>query len=176
MLDNIQHFKNNFLFKKTSLKKYCSIFNGKYLILLLTGLLTNIYVRHIYECKELELAPYKDIYDKIALLKNNTFVKAHNLNSDSEKFIQYMEQYFDNKKAKIINIKAGELNNISSIKIIPIEIDCSFIHDKFIFEFINKINQYEGFARTIAVKINKKELNNGYHILETVIVCTLYTK
>ena len=176
MLENSQRIKNRSLLKNFSFKSVISSFNLKYLILPFIILVINAYIQRIYECKELELIPLQNIYNKITPLKNNLIVKAHNLNSNSEQFIQHIERYLDNEKSKILDIKVSEPHKLSNIHIIPIEIKSNFIHDKFIFEFINQIHEYSGFVRTVAVKINKRCFNNGYHILETVIVCALYTK
>ncbi len=176
MLDNIHHIKDNSLLKNFSFKNIISVFNIKYTILPITILAMNAYVQHIYRNKELELIPLQTTYDKVMSLKNNIIVQKHKLNSNSEQFIQYIEQSIDTTKAKILDINVGEINKLSNIRETPIKINSTFVHDNFIFDFINKIDQYEGFVRTIAVKINKKRLNNGRHILETVLLCTLYTK
>lgn len=181
------------IFNKQNILKYIYKFNikWKYVFLLISVIVCSYFIHQIYENKLSQLGKLQILYNKISQLKNNNIVKNHVLNNlefnvtklgksthynDSEQFVQYIEKEFNKKYGKINNIKVSNHTKLSSINITQIEISNIFIHDKFIFEYIDKIHSYSGFVRVSALKIEKKQLDNKKNILVARIICDLYSK
>lgn len=166
-------------------------FEWTYTLLLIFVTICSLFVNQIYKNKLPRLERLQNLHNKIIQLRNNDIVKNHVLNNlkfkitstgrdrrctDSEQFVQYVEKNFDKKYGKITDIKVSNHTRFSVVNVTQIEILNMFIHDKFIFEYIDKIHLYNGFARVSALKIEKKQLDNGKNVLTTRIICDLYSK
>lgn len=174
---------NNLLFDiKNNIVKFCSKFsrffknfNYKYLyiLIILTGI--DIFIRDIYNNSALQFQNSQLFYNKLKTLEKNKLV-LKTLQFTPEQFIQHTETVFEKEYAKIVDIKVNEPIKFGHYNTTTVEIKGVFIHDKFIFTVLDEIHSYIGLSRVVGIKIEKSQLRNGVNVLDTVIVCELYTK
>ncbi len=178
-----KNIKDNpsFDIKKSIIRYFCTLgkllkqVNYKYIIVLFIPTGLDIFSRQIHYDRLLELQNMQNIYDKIKQLQKNKLVYKK-LQTSSVQFIKYIETVFENKYAKILDIKVDEPENFNNYRETKVEITGVFIHDKFIFETLDELYSYEGLICVKGIKIGKHQLHNGVNVLNTVIVCELYTK
>ena len=167
--------KNNIVKFFSTFSKFSKNFNYKYLFILiiLTGI--DIFIRQIYHNNTLQLQNSQVFYNKLKTLEKSKLV-LKSLQFTPEQFIQHIEIVFEKEYAKIVDIKVNEPVKFRHYNVTTVEIKGIFIHDKFIFSILDEIHSYVGLSRIIGIKIEKSQLHNGVNVLDTVIVCEIYTK
>lgn len=171
MFDNINIIKT-FISNKSFIK---------YLIIILVLFITNLVCSFIIDDIEDKLIVINDQYNKLKQLNDNEFILKHLFKEDknnTQNFINYVNEYLQSSHSKVINIETIDSKQLYNITVDTIQFDLTFIHDKFIFELIELIQNYSpGFVRITDVyiaKVNKFNVNQNN--LRVRILCEIYNK
>ncbi|MBR1944402.1 MAG: hypothetical protein IJ848_02915 [Alphaproteobacteria bacterium] len=153
----------------------------KYLISILILIIINLVLSFIKDSTEDEMIIINNKYDKIKQLNNDEFVLNHLFEGDTnniKNFIDYVTKYLINNHSEIISIKTIDNTKLNDITVETIQFELTFIHDKFIFELLELIQNYSpGFVRITDVYIEKNEkFNINQNNLKVNMLCVVYTK
>ncbi|MBQ9440879.1 MAG: hypothetical protein IJU54_00520, partial [Alphaproteobacteria bacterium] len=133
----------------------------KYLLIIFILAMANIILTNIKDNNELELIEINNKYNILKKLNEDKFISKHSFKEDknnTNNFINYIKEYLKNNHGEVISIKNIENKNIESIKVKIIEFLLTFPHDKFIFELLERIQNYSpGFVRITDIYIEKDE-------------------
>lgn len=107
-------------------------------------------------------------YCKIQKFTNNPFVMNH-LRSNENNVLQYLKEIINENKLTVISAK-GLDNNV-------LELDLLCWHDKYLFNFLNQVNNFSnGFIRIKSLVITKSQkFSLKSPNLNVKLICTLYT-
>lgn len=153
----------------------------KYLIIILILFINNLICIFIIDNMEGKLTVINDQYNKIKQLNNNKFILKHLFKEDKnniKNFKNYVKESLKNNRSEVININTIDSKQLYNITVETIQFDLTFIHDKFIFELLELIQNYSpGFVRVTDVYIEKtNKFNINQNNLNVRILCEIYTK
>lgn len=153
----------------------------KYLIIIIILFITNLSCTFIINDIEDKLVVINDQYNKLKQINNNEFILKHLFKEDknnTQNFKNYVKEYLNNNRSEVININTVNSKQLYNITVETIQFDLTFIHDKFIFELLELIQNYSpGFVRITDVCVEKtNKFNINQNNLNVRMLCEIYTK
>lgn len=166
-------------------KNWKIIFKREYLfwlIGLIIFLVISNFVDSIKDEKNLKLCEIQRKEDLVNNLKKDEskikFISKHLFTGNQLDYHQFLKDIALQNKAKIISIDEKEIKSIGSINKKTISVTGIFWHDKFVFDFLNDIqNFHPGFARVVLVDIDKfAKISLSKPVIKVEILCEIFQK
>lgn len=106
------------------------------------------------------------------------FISEHNFSGKNINFRKFVENLAEHNFAIVTEVKKCNISRLNSFKRIKYKVKGYFWHDKFIFEFIDKLQNYHpGFLKLLNVEIDKfSKVNEIKPFIRLEIVCEIFQK
>ena len=107
------------------------------------------------------------------------FISNHKFNGDKIDFNEFINNLAAKTYANISSIEILEESKISDVIVKQFKITGLFWHDIFIFDFIEKLQDFSpGFLNILSIDINKfsNQISSQKPIMKLEVVCKVYQK
>lgn len=106
------------------------------------------------------------------------FISEHNFSGKNINFRKFVENLAEHNFAVITEVKKCNISRLDSFKRIKYKVRGYFWHDKFIFEFIDELQNYHpGFLKLSNVEIDKfSKVNEIKPFIRLEIICEIFQK
>ena len=167
----INFIKSNLIAK--SKRKACLVLSS-----VLLSVITNIYKsekEEQYHHNQIEMNPVIDI---VSNKEKWEFIQKHSFNGKSNDINKYMRRIFQETYAKLTDIKHISETKIDKISVKTMKISGIFWHDVFIFDFLDKIQNFSpGFVDIISINIDKFARKITHKpIIKLEVTCKIFQK
>lgn len=146
-----------------------------YLLIILISIFVNMYFGNYKENLNNTYASLEVQENLVRKFSNSelNFIKTHSLSIDNDQFINFIKSDLKKLFGQLNSIDLIQISKICNIKVNTFAITLAFWHDKFIFDFLDKLSKY-GFVRVTEVHIERSEEYLQQPGLIVKLLCNLY--